>query len=71
MAHLIWAGAVVSLIGVGMLMFCVLSALRARRENLSDEALKARLQGLAALNMGALGISTIGLMMVVTGIVFG
>ena len=71
MAHLIWAGAVVSLIGVGMLMFCVLSALRARREKLSDEALKARLQGLAALNMGALGISAIGLMMVVMGIVFG
>jgi len=71
MDGLIWAGAVVSVVGVAGLVWCIVSASRARRENLEDAAMKARLQKLVALNMGALALSAIGLMMVVIGILLG
>lgn len=68
MEALIWIGALVSLLGVIGLLWCVLIAARARREGLDDAAMKARLQKVVALNMGALFLSAIGLMMVVVGI---
>ena len=68
---LIWIGAVVSLVGVGMLIRVILATVRARREAEDDAALKAELQRLAAINFGALAISAIGLMMVVIGIALG
>lgn len=71
MELLIWAGAAVTLAGVGGLMACVISVARARRAGLSEEALKARLQKVIALNLGALFLSAIGLMMVVIGIFLG
>ena len=66
---LIWSGAVVALGGVALLVYCILAAVRARRGAEDDAAMKARLQRLAAVNMGALAVSAIGLMMVVLGIV--
>lgn len=71
MQYLIWAGAVVSLIGVAGLAYCVVRALRARRAGLSDDAMRAELQRVVLINMGALGVSAIGLMMVVLGIFLG
>ena len=67
-AILTWAGAAVSLAGVGLLVWCILQAMKARRAAADEEALKARLQALAAVNMGALAVSAMGLMMVVIGI---
>lgn len=66
---LIWAGACLSLIGVGLLLWCVAQALSARRAGLEEPALRARLQRLIAYNLGALALSSIGLMMVVLGII--
>ena len=71
MEMLIWIGALISLIGVAGLVWCVLAAARARRENLDDAAMKSRLQTLVAWNMAALAMSAIGLMMVVIGILLG
>jgi hypothetical protein len=71
MEWMIWAGAAVTLLGIGGLLACILSVARARRASLSDEALKARLQKVIALNLGALFLSAIGLMMVVVGIFLG
>ncbi len=71
MEMLIWAGAAVTLAGVAGLLACVVSVARARRAGLSEEALKARLQKVIALNLGALFLSVIGLMMVVIGIFLG
>lgn len=68
MEMLIWAGAAVSLIGVAGLIWCILLAVRARKAGLDDAELRARLQKVVALNMGALFVSAIGLMMVVAGI---
>ena len=64
-------GAVVTLIGLGLLIWCILLALRIRRAGGTDEEIRARLQKLVALNLGALGLSGLGLMMVVMGVVLG
>jgi hypothetical protein len=71
MEWLIWAGAVISLLGVGGLVYCVVAAAKARRADLDQTAMQSRLQALVAMNMGALAISSIGLMMVVIGILLG
>jgi hypothetical protein len=71
MQALIWAGAALTLIGVGGLGYCVLLALRARRSGLEDAAMRATLQRVVVLNMAALGVSALGLMLVVLGIFLG
>ena len=68
---LIWVGALVTLGGLGLLVWCILGAMRVRRDAANDEDLKTGLQKLAAVNMAALGISAIGLMMVIIGIALG
>jgi hypothetical protein len=68
MQGLVWAGAIVSLIGVAGLVYCVMRALRVRRAGLADEAMRAELQRVVVVNMAALAVSAIGLMLVVMGI---
>lgn len=70
MENLIWIGALVTLLGLAGLIWCILVVQKARKEGLDDAALKARLQKVVAMNMGALFLSAIGLMMVVLGIAF-
>lgn len=65
---LIFAGAAVSLIGLLGLVYCIVSALRARKAGLSDEEMRLHLRGLVAWNMGALFTSILGLMMVTAGV---
>ena len=48
--------------------YCIWLALAAKRANLPDDEMKARVQKVVALNMGAMGLSAVGLMMVVIGI---
>ncbi len=64
----IWAGALVTVLGIGGLVACVVWVLRLRRQGLADEAMRKALQKGVALNMAALFVSVIGLMMVVMGI---
>lgn len=71
MDNLIWIGALVSLVGIAGLIWCVLIALRAKRERLDENEMKSKLQRVVAINMGALFLSAIGLMMVVVGILLG
>ena len=71
MELLIWIGALVSLVGIAGLVWCVLIALRAKREGLDETAMTAKLQRVVAINMGALLLSALGLMMVVVGILLG
>jgi hypothetical protein len=42
--------------------------MRAKKQGLSDEQMKLQLQSAVAWNLGAMGCSAIGLMMVVIGI---
>ena len=68
MAALIWAGAIVSLVGLAGLIWCIVRVWRARRANLSDEALRDVVRKVVPLNMGALMLSVMGLMLVILGI---
>lgn len=69
MTWLIWLGALVSLLGLAGLIYCIIAVMQARRQGLDDDTMKARLQKFVALNMAAMGVSAIGLMMVIMGIV--
>lgn len=71
MENLVWIGALVTLAGLAGLVWCILRVARAKRQGLDDEGLKAELQKVVALNLGALCLSAIGLMMVVIGILLG
>lgn len=71
MDYLIWCGAAVSLIGVIGILYCIYLAVKAKRANLPDDEMRARLQKVVILNMAALLFSMVGLMMVVAGIVLG
>ncbi len=71
MDYLIWAGAAVSAIGLIGIFYCIAIALKAKRANLPDEEMRARLQRVVLLNMAALLLSMVGLMMVVAGIILG
>lgn len=71
MQFLVPIGAAMSLAGVAGLIWCILLAMKARRAGLSDADMRARLQRVVVLNMAALGVSALGLMLVVTGILLG
>lgn len=71
MDWLIWIGTGLSLAGVGGLVWCIILTLQARRAGLPDDALRARLQQVVTYNLAALGVSALGLMVVVTGILLG
>ena len=68
---LIWGGAALTLAGVAALIWCILAVARARRAGLDDAALRDRMRPVLAVNMGALALSMIGLLLVITGIVLG
>ncbi|MDV4167686.1 hypothetical protein R1W00_06290 [Rhodovulum sp. FJ3] len=68
MEWLIWIGAAISVVGMVGLVWCILRVARAKKAGLPEDAMRAELKKVVALNMGALFVSTIGLMMVVVGI---
>jgi hypothetical protein len=68
MEALIWMGAALTLVGIALLGWCIVLAVRARRAGLDDAALRARLQKVVAVNLGALALSGLGLMLVVVGV---
>ncbi|WP_422050175.1 hypothetical protein [Shimia sp.] len=70
MQWMIWGGALLSLIGLLGLMLSILKVAKAKRAGLSDEELRAAVQKVVPLNMGALFLSVIGLMVVMVGISF-
>jgi hypothetical protein len=71
MQAVIWTGAVITLLGVAGLGYCVVRAARARRAGLDDAAMRAELQRVVVINLGALGLSILGLLFVVAGIFLG
>ena len=69
MKWLIWSGAALTILGVIGLLWCIRVVIRNRRRNLDEADLRAALQRVVALNVGALAVSGLGLMMVVVGII--
>ncbi len=68
MELLVWLGAIVSLLGLAGLVWCIISVWKARKAGLDDAAMRAKLQKVVPLNTGALFLSMTGLMLVVVGI---
>jgi len=68
MEFLVYLGALVAALGLAGLGWCIWLAISAKRANLPDAEMKARLQKVVALNMAAMGLSAMGLMMIVIGI---
>lgn len=68
MEWMIWIGAGLTILGVAGLVYCILLALKAKKANLPDDAMRAALQKAVVLNMAALAVSGIGLMFVVFGV---
>lgn len=65
---LIWSGAFLSLVGLIGLIWCIIFVSKARRAQLSEEELRARLRKALPLNLGSLFTSVIGLMLIIVGI---
>lgn len=68
MGILVMVGTAVTLAGLAGIVWCILAAMRARRAGLEDAELRARLQRIVAVNLGALALSALGLMLVVAGV---
>lgn len=68
MEILIYIGTATALLGLLGLGYCIWLAVSAKRAGLSDDEMKTRLQKIVALNMAAMGVSAMGLMMVVIGV---
>ena len=68
MVWLVRVGALVTIAGLGLLIWCMIQALKARRSGLDDAALRARMQRLVRVNLGALALSAIGLASVIVGV---
>ncbi len=71
METLVWIGAAMTLAGVIGLFWCIFKVNAARRQGLGDDALRARVQSILPWNLGALGLSALGLGCVVAGIMLG
>jgi len=67
---MIWTGAAVTLVGVAGLIGCIVHVLRLRRAGLDEGSLRSALQRAVAWNLGALGVSVLGLMLVILGLAF-
>ncbi|UWQ15325.1 hypothetical protein K3556_05385 [Aliiroseovarius sp. M344] len=68
MEWLIIIGAILSFVGLVGLLASAFKVMKAKRENLEDAELRARVQKAMALNMGGLALSVIGLMCVILGV---
>lgn len=71
MTALVYVGTALALIGMLTLGYCIWAALSAKRAGLEDAALRARLQRIVTINMGALLVSVLGLISVVMGVFLG
>ncbi len=65
-----WGGAALSLAGLLGLFWCILRVMKARKSGLTDDELRAVVQGVLPWNLASLFLSVIGLMLVILGISF-
>lgn len=68
MPILVYIGTAMALTGLLALGWCIWAAIAAKRAGLPDADLRARLQRIVTINMGALLVSVLGLMAVVLGV---
>jgi len=71
MEIVVWIGAVLSGLGLIGIIYSIVAVARAKRANLPDEDLRARISKILPINLGALFVSMIGLMAVIIGVMLG
>jgi hypothetical protein len=71
MEMIIWIGAALSALGLCGIVYSIVAVTRAKRANLSDEDLRARVSAILPVNLIALFVSMIGLMAVIIGVMLG
>ncbi|WP_322891298.1 MULTISPECIES: hypothetical protein [unclassified Yoonia] len=71
MEIVIWIGAAMSVLGLIGIGYSVVMVMRAKRANLPDDEMRARLGKVLPVNLGALFVSVLGLMTVALGIMLG
>lgn len=64
-------GAVLTLLGLGGLGYCVRVGLSIRRGGMPAEAAKSRLNRLVAVNLGSVALATVGLAIIAAGVILG
>ncbi|WP_322895092.1 MULTISPECIES: hypothetical protein [unclassified Yoonia] len=64
-------GAGLSVIGLLGIVYSIVMVVRAKRANLSDADLRARMGKVLPVNLGALFVSVLGLMTVALGLMLG
>lgn len=67
MEILVYIGAALGVLGLIGLVICMIRAARIKQGGMEEAEIQAAFQRLAALNMGALFLSVIGLMCIVMG----
>ncbi|MCQ0970581.1 hypothetical protein MLD63_09115 [Paracoccus sp. TK19116] len=70
-AALVWIGVALTLAGLGALGWCIAIVARLRRSGLDDAAMRTGMRRAVAINMAALAGSSLGLMLVVLGLMLG
>ena len=65
---MILSGAIVTIIGLSGLIYCILKAFRAKKSALKGEELSKQLKKLVLVNLISLFLSAIGLGLVIVGI---
>ena len=71
MEIIIWIGAALSLLGLCGIVYSMVAVAKAKRANLPDEELRARISKIQPVNLVALFVSMIGLMAVIIGVMLG
>jgi len=71
MQSLVYIGALLTLGGIALLLWCIAQVIKARKAQLSDEELRTRIQKVLPLNLAALGLSALGLGCVIAGVLLG
>ena len=68
---LIWGGTALTAVGLVALVWCIVTAARAKARGLGDDEVRAVMRRVVVVNMAALAGSVFGLMFVVLGIMLG
>jgi hypothetical protein len=71
MEVIVWIGAALSLLGLCGIVYSMVAVAKAKRANLPDEELRARISKILPVNLVALFVSMIGLMAVIIGVMLG
>lgn len=68
MAVLIWIGAGLTVVGLLGIVYSMIVVAQAKRANLPDDEMRAKLAKILPINLGTLFVAMIGLMMVIVGL---